>query len=427
MGFFDWLKSLFGADNRPRPAGDGGLSKAVGQVLNKPAPAPAPVVVTKPSEPVRRFPLPFESKVQGSVKWSEHLRSLFRASKIPDLEFSDQDGVYPGYSKLSREARVEFWAHLFGITIKYECDYNPRSSSVDVGQKGDLDTYSVGLLQMSVVDQKNYRLDLGYDYEDLMDPFKNMILAVRIAEMLLVQDHKIMGRMGERWKGLSRYWGTMRDGKSSLTGILVYVRNLKFGGGDGVKPEAPKPSTPISGKRLGVVVGHEKDAPGARMCEPYRYYEYPFNTEVAHMMAEYGESKGLDVEIFLRDDIGISGAYRATRAAKCDVVIELHFNAADGRARGSEVLCSTEAQDKALAMLLEKAMCRVFERTGSGDRGLQLRDSGRGAESCTSFPGKANALVEPAFGDNPSDAKMLVERREQYAHALVDAVIDYLT
>lgn len=208
---------------------DGGLAKGVGQVLNKPQPAPEPppkIEPTPATTEIKRIPLPFESKVAGSVKWSEHLRSLFRASKIPDLFLADGDEWHRGYNQMPREMKVELWAHLFGITMKYECDYNPRDYSVDVGTPDDKETWSVGLMQMSVCDQPNYGFKLGYSFEDLQDPYKNTILAVRVAEKLVAQDGLIDGKIDGKWKGLSRYWGTIRDGRQSYAPIKEYVQKL---------------------------------------------------------------------------------------------------------------------------------------------------------------------------------------------------------
>lgn len=397
-------------------ASDGGLAKGVGEILNKPAPEPE-----APPQEIKRLPLSFEAKVKGSAVWSDALRALLRASSIPDIALSDADDWCPRYSLLNREYRIEFWAHFWAIVMKYECDYDPRCFSVDVGNKNDRNTWSVGLLQLSVCDQPNYGFKLGYTFEDLQDPIKNMILGVKIAEKLIRDDRMIGAKVDGHWRGLTRYWGTLREGRDTLTGIRRYMRNLKF------LPEiAPKEDeTPEqSKKKIGVVVGHERIAPGAQFCEPYRgVYEYDYNSEVAHLMFEHAHSKNVDLEIFFRDGVGISGAYKAARAANCDVVIELHCNAYDGHVYGTETLCSSNDDDKRLATAIQNALVSLFGRSGRGDRGVKITDSGRGAESCVSFPGKANVLVEPGFCDNPQDAKALMSAKRAYAAMLVDTLL----
>lgn len=191
------------------------------------------------------------------------------------------------------------------------------------------------------------------------------------------------------------------------------------------KPEEPRQTRNLV--KLGVVVGHEKIAPGAQFCEPYRgTYEYDYNTEIAKLMHEYAHSLGVDLEVIFRDGAGIGGAYKKLRASDCSIVIELHCNAYDGSAYGTETLCSSNDEDKHLAAAVQNAMCALFGRSGKGDRGVKITDSGRGAESCVSFPGRANCLVEPAFCDNKQDAAALMSFKRPYAHALVDAMLSVI-
>jgi hypothetical protein len=190
------------------------------------------------------------------------------------------------------------------------------------------------------------------------------------------------------------------------------------------QPEAPKLKDEAKVIKLGVVVGHDRAAPGAQFCEPYRgIYEYNFNTEIAHLMQEYAHSRGVELDVFYRDKVGIGGVYKQLRASECVVVVELHCNAYDGTAYGTETLCSSNNDDKHLATTIQNAICALFGRSGKGDRGIKITDSGRGAESCTSFPGKANCLVEPGFCDNKQDAAALMSFKRPYAHALVDAMV----
>jgi N-acetylmuramoyl-L-alanine amidase len=176
-------------------------------------------------------------------------------------------------------------------------------------------------------------------------------------------------------------------------------------------------------KKLGVVVGHEKNAPGADLCKPYGLSEYEYNSEIAHLIFEYGSEMDLDVEIFFRDGVGISGAYKKARAAMCDVIIELHFNCANAKASGTEVLSSKEAKDLRLSKIVLQHLTKLFKLP---NRGVKVVEGLRGGQSVTSFPGGANCLVEPAFGDNPKDAKLLMGLKHEYAKALVSAAREYL-
>ena len=242
-----------------------------------------------------------------------------------------------------------------------------------------------------------------------------------IAANLLKKWGRICGKKSEdSWYGLARYWGTLRDNKShysySYLPMIKYMQSLQF----------LEVSKPVSALRLGVIVGHEKIAPGATFAAPWgKVAEYEYNSEVADLMHKYAEKLGVDLMIFTRDNVGISGGYRKAQAAKCDVAIELHCNAFNRQVQGSEVLCSSEQSDKALAAHIQAGLIRLFKREGNANRGVKIRNSGRGAENCTSYPGKANCLVEPAFCDNTQDAQMLMDMKIEYAQMLVDQMVRY--
>jgi N-acetylmuramoyl-L-alanine amidase len=414
-------KYFRGGDDKVPPASDGGLAKAVGQVLNKPSEAPVEmkVIVTA---------LPWDHKPWGP-KLSEHLRRLIRDTGMCDMIPIDAHLFTYQFEKLPRAARIEFWAHFWAKLAYYECSYDPACNSVDVGHQDDKDSWSVGMLQMSVCDQPNYGVRLGYNFADLQDPFKNLNLAMPIAANLLKKWGRICGRKSEdSWYGLARYWGTLRDNSAhvnySYKPMIKYMQSLQLA-------EYPMPTEAKDGAavalKIGVIVGHEKIAPGARMCAPYgSVFEYEYNSEIADLMHKYAHTLlGVELEIFTRDQIGISGAYRRVQAAKCDVVMELHFNSYNGAVEGSEVLCSSEQSDQALAAQIQAGLVELFGREKSGNRGVKITDEGRGAQSCTSYPGKANCLIEPGFGDNMHDAKMLMEKKEQYAKMLVDRAVKY--
>lgn len=183
--------------------------------------------------------------------------------------------------------------------------------------------------------------------------------------------------------------------------------------------------------KLGLIVGHEKKAQGAVMAPPHSITEYAYNRDIALLAKQFSlieKFRHIEVEIFYRDGIGIFGAFKKVKAANCDCVIELHFNAANKKAIGTETLCSNEATDKQFAYIVQQRVEKVFDRIdgGAGDRGVKVLSNGdRGSGSVVSYPGKANCLVEPFFGDTPSEANMAVNRKTQYAKALLEAANEW--
>lgn len=178
--------------------------------------------------------------------------------------------------------------------------------------------------------------------------------------------------------------------------------------------------------RLVLIIGHDKKAPGAVMHRSQGLItEYMYNSSIAQMAREYGITKNVDVQLVYRDGVGISGALKKAQGLKPDACIELHFNSFNGMAQGTETLCTLDAQDQTFAKIVQGKICLVFERTGMSRGVKPIPRSSRGGSNVTGLPGIANCLVEPFFGDNEKEAQMAMQNKSQYAHALVDAFIEW--
>lgn len=212
---------------------------------------------------------------------------------------------------------------------------------------------------------------------------------------------------------------------TNLINYLVGVETPEEKPSNPKDKETPTDADPIEAV-FAVVVGHEAKAPGADFA--LGGSEYQYNSDIAKRMEAYAARKypNLKLHTIYRDGIGISGAYRKAAALKPDACLELHFNAFNGTAQGSETLCSIDSEDQKFAGIIQAKVCEVFSRAGRS-RGVKvLSRSGRGGQSVYSLPGSANCLVEPFFGDNKQEALLADERREVYAHALVDGTIEWL-
>lgn len=176
-------------------------------------------------------------------------------------------------------------------------------------------------------------------------------------------------------------------------------------------------------KRIGIIVGHERDAPGAEMMN-FGFYEYQYNTEIANLAYNYGKDL-FDIFIIYRDGIGINGAYRKASDLMLDAVIELHFNSYNTKVNGTETLCSHKKEDIDIALVFQKNICSVFSRVGISRGITDISFSDRGGQSVTSFNGP-NCLVEPFFGDNKEDATKAMNLKNEYAIALIKSFKEYL-
>jgi N-acetylmuramoyl-L-alanine amidase len=177
---------------------------------------------------------------------------------------------------------------------------------------------------------------------------------------------------------------------------------------------------------VGFVVGHDKKAQGAVMVGASELTEYQYNKEIANKILEIAtkDYPTLKVSIIFRDGVGIAGAYQKAKELLCDCVIELHFNASEGKkATGTETLCTPDANDVEFAHIIHKQLCQVFGRDGNSRGVVVIGKSVRGAPNVYAFPDGVNCLVEPFFGD--SEAKLGIEKEGDYANALLQAVMSW--
>lgn len=135
-------------------------------------------------QPIEQKPVnvtPKKNLAWGQPAWDETLLSsidIMVYEKAKDLET-----FCPKWLSLSLDEKFKTVGEFYVELAKRESDWSPDASSVDVGQKSNPDSWSIGLFQMSVVDQQNYKMPLGYDYAELLKPIPNIKLAVKIMEL----------------------------------------------------------------------------------------------------------------------------------------------------------------------------------------------------------------------------------------------------
>ncbi len=176
--------------------------------------------------------------------------------------------------------------------------------------------------------------------------------------------------------------------------------------------------------RLALVVGHTRLRPGAYGIGAIGQHEYPFNTRLAEIITGAAKHRRVDVRTFYRDLGGVKHAFEDAFKWGADGVIELHFNATRKRTdeiRGTETFGAGGERIASfqLASALQTATLEVLERPAALDRGTKL------ARLRQEFDMPV-ALAEPVFGNNLPDAKLLVERQEAYARAVIDGFEAFL-
>ncbi|MGF1463555.1 MAG: N-acetylmuramoyl-L-alanine amidase [Maricaulaceae bacterium] len=189
--------------------------------------------------------------------------------------------------------------------------------------------------------------------------------------------------------------------------------------------------------RLVLIVGHSSDEQGAAGTKPLNQTEFVFNTELSKLVTKFGLPRGhLILTIFRpsRGRAGIEIAYQKALKAEPDAIIELHFNAFNKQVRGTETLLSVksdivETNERELAELVQSEISSVFQRIGRQDRGLKFieRRGDRGWRSLSQVRTIPSILIEPFFGDEPNDAALAVEKKEELAKAIILAFEKWLT
>jgi len=170
--------------------------------------------------------LQWETNHPERAAWTKSLQSLLTAH-LESFDKAKDIGVFcPKYGKLNAADRVHVLAVLIEWLAYYESGWNQAASSVDVGEPGNKDTYSAGLLQMSVVDQKNYGLKTNYNYAQLLTAAPNLDLGITIMAKQIDKRGVILIPKGS--PGV--YWATLcPNGKYDKTSqIAAKVKALEL-------------------------------------------------------------------------------------------------------------------------------------------------------------------------------------------------------
>lgn len=168
-----------------------------------------------------------QDQVPDSHKWEWQVQTkTLLIGQLDTLSLAqDVYRLCPHYNELTYYEKIEVWADLFKWLAYYESAWNPRSTSVDVGEKNDKDTWSIGLLQVSVIDQKNLGLDCGFDYDSLLMPIPNITLGIAIMANQVKKRGKIFIPKGEAGNP-GVYWATLHPGgKYDKTEEIVRLVN----------------------------------------------------------------------------------------------------------------------------------------------------------------------------------------------------------
>lgn len=158
--------------------------------------------------------------------WSDALFNFVGQNISTLSQARDITSFCSNYNSMSRDQQINTWAAIISATTFYESGYNPLSYSVDVGNPSNRDTWSVGLLQLSVVDQKSFGINYGYSFTDLQDPIKNLEFGVAVMARQISLRGLIMIPAG--MSGV--YWAVLHPGGryDKSYSIIQMTKKLSF-------------------------------------------------------------------------------------------------------------------------------------------------------------------------------------------------------
>lgn len=192
---------------------------------------------------------------------------------------------------------------------------------------------------------------------------------------------------------------------------------------------------PLHKKHLGkvaLVVGHTSRAGGAHSSHfkmnEYKFYRNFMGPKIMNALLDLR----IESKMFFRDNGGYRQAYKDVIDWDADIVIELHFNAFNGKASGTEILLANNHDDPGLfeKEFAQDMVDKISGVLGISNRGLKFRPKEKGergwhlVNQTRSIP---SILIEPFFGDNENDCREVSNNLTSFTAAISLPCHTYLT
>lgn len=154
--------------------------------------------------------------------WSTHLDKIMHEDMNIYASASDISKLCPKFNALNSDQKAQALSEFWIALALYESGWNPKDYSVDVGNKSDKGSWSVGLYQMSANDSaaKKY----GASFESLKDPLVNITVAT---EQMRRQIDKC-GAIFLDNKSKCRYWAVALHSNKFSKIPEIKARVLKY-------------------------------------------------------------------------------------------------------------------------------------------------------------------------------------------------------
>lgn len=171
--------------------------------------------------------------------------------------------------------------------------------------------------------------------------------------------------------------------------------------------------------KICIVVGHNHEGQGAEN-KSFGLTEYTYNLELAQLIVE---DLSKDFEVTLVFDKELSKLPKAINETKADVCVNLHCNAFNRIASGTETLYyHSSRKGRKLASLVQDRMVEALNLRDRGLKAIENNDRGGLVLRKTTMP---CIITEPAFIDNDVDCIVLMEEKRKLAAAIADGLRAY--
>ena len=173
--------------------------------------------------------------------------------------------------------------------------------------------------------------------------------------------------------------------------------------------------------RIFITPGHPPDVnvdPGA-INSRLGLQESVIAAKIGNRVAKYLAAVGYEVKVFQNDSL--QDICDEANAWSADLFVSIHCNAANGNARGTETFYSrySDAGHRLAECINQQLIDTIDSGCSHWNRGA--KPANYYVLTHTDIPA---VLVETAFIDNDDDARLLVEREDDFARAIARGITD---
>lgn len=143
--------------------------------------------------------------------------------------------------------------------------------------------------------------------------------------------------------------------------------------------------------------------------------------KIGRRVADYLRKVNYDVKLAQID--GLGEICDASNSWGSDLFVSIHCNSFNSCAKGTETFYyQFSGAGKKLANCIQR---QIVSSLGTVDRGLKTKLSSGYDVTVTKYTDCPAVLVECAFIDNPDDAKLLVDKEDEFARAIARGITDF--